>query len=80
MTKARGRRNLTAAAAIAGGRVAPPTGPNRLYAAILPQSADIDALIGASSQSHAVVDVSALVRKMRARASAFGAYDYRIEP
>jgi len=63
-----------------GIRVAPPTGPNRLYAAILPESADIDALIGVSSQSHAVVDVSALVREMRARARAFGAFDYRIEP
>jgi hypothetical protein len=59
---------------------APPTGPNRLYPAILPESADIDALIGAGSQSHAVADVSALVRELRGRASAFGAYDYRIEP
>jgi secreted trypsin-like serine protease len=63
-----------------GIRVAPPTGPNRLYAAILPESPDIDALIGASSQSQAVADVSALVRELRARSSAFGAYDYRIEP
>ena len=63
-----------------GIRVAPPTGPNRLYGAILPESADIDALVGSSSQSHAVADVSALVRELRTRASAFGAYDCRIEP
>jgi hypothetical protein len=61
-------------------RVAPPIGQNRLYAAILSGGADIDALIGVSSQPHGVADVSALVRGLRAHASAFGAYDYRVEP
>lgn len=62
-----------------GLKVGGPMGRNRLYAAILPDRVNIDALVAGGEQSYAAPDVAAIVSALRRQASAFGAYDYRIE-